>query len=146
MRGICRAAALSFPRTRGMDLEPLDARVGVVGFPRTRGDGPQCPKMDYRNTRFPPHTRGWTGDEAADREDGRVSPAHAGMDRGLKTHRRERMGFPRTRGDGPQQMAGSIARNQFPPHTRGWTPDLPDPPADRPVSPAHAGMDREGLR
>ena len=47
--------------------------------------------------------------------------------------------FPRTRGDGPQNIITRWGWEQFPPHTRGWTPVhafLADNPA---VSPAHAG-------
>jgi hypothetical protein len=69
------------------------------------------------------------------------SPAHAGMDplpfvSGCLMH-----WLPRTRGDGPQLYLAILALIPAPPHTRGWTPRMPEYSAARSGSPAHAGMD-----
>ena len=139
--------------------------MGVIGSPRTRGDGPQLKPGGEKDRVFSPHTRGWPGKRSVTIE--------------------LAIGSPRTRGDGP--LAGvpsvwklavlpahagmarcSVLRNlcskPFSPHTRGWpgfplpdqgrSPRSPrtrgDGPADRQriqnilaVLPAHAGMARQ---
>ena len=90
---------------------------------------------------FPPHTRGWTFAQPLDTTEHPVSPAHAGMDLIQATYPSATGRFPRTRGDGPQELHigrcleqfprtrgdGPVASwisfglTAFPPHTRGWT-------------------------
>ena len=132
------------PACAGMD--PLrSARTRRPSrFPRMRGDGPATAEERAAAARFPPHARGWTG--IADRLniDLSVSPACAGMDRGLKSPRGASKCFPRMRGDGPVGPERTSRHRQFPPHARGWTrwpgAHIPSPS----VSPACAGMDRTG--
>ena len=95
---------------------------------------------------FPPHTRGWTTVLAAAGHHPFVSPAHAGMDRTAGSLLAVRIGFPRTRGDGPESYWARSDACSFPPHTRGWTPEVRWIAFHRLVSPAHAGMDLIKMR
>ena len=70
---------------------------------------------------FPPHTRGWTPEQAHDPELVGVSPAHAGMDLCAAPRTCLTARFPRTRGDGPVFRILTRKSDGFPPHTRGWT-------------------------
>ena len=68
------------PARAGMDPRRADLRAMPQRFPRTRGDGPSraaywCPRLS-----FPPHARGWTGDNIRVTHVTKVSPARAGMD------------------------------------------------------------------
>ena len=89
----------------------------------------------------PPHTRGWTQHERAERWLSDGSPAHAGMDPHEENHRRGCGRLPRTRGDGPRLVVWYDAINMAPPHTRGWTPATARGASRLVGSPAHAGMD-----
>ena len=73
-------------------------------FPRTRGDGPDSVDSAAAKAEFPPHTRGWTlmVVHFIDRES--VSPAHAGMDLEIEAEAFGTSSFPRTRGDGPEEL------------------------------------------
>ena len=129
------------PAHAGMDLRLWPPTTSRRGFPRTRGDGPWVLLKIAWLCQFPPHTRGWTPCLPPHDRWIAVSPAHAGMDRQLRPESGRPVGFPRTRGDGPGTLGGSVSISAFPPHTRGWTAfPRPKPTAGR-VSPAHAGMD-----
>ena len=119
-------------------LRELGARLG---FPRTRGDGPERHTIRRALDALPPHTRGWTGRSWPWLVVASASPAHAGMDRRYFGRSRFRDCFPRTRGDGPLTLRHPGERAGLPPHTRGWT--VLRRVGDHPVeaSPAHAGMD-----
>ena len=136
-----RVAQVS-PAHAGMDPCRHRASPWAACFPRTRGDGPRRSPSPSSHPKFPPHTRGWTVLDPRIVVQLRVSPAHAGMDRGRRRPLRSGRRFPRTRGDGPSSRISRFDRCRFPPHTRGWTMGLRR--TDRPgmVSPAHAGMDR----
>ena len=129
------------PAHAGMDPARGSRARGRGSFPRTRGDGPHPEDVLKEEGVFPPHTRGWTPACREIRDGKDVSPAHAGMDPGLRSTRRKPSSFPRTRGDGPQ--TGSLVRKLrgFPPHTRGWTLESHSSGCGMGVSPAHAGMD-----
>ena len=130
------------PAHAGMDRTRGRRTRGPHRFPRTRGDGPAASPRIALRLMFPPHTRGWTAGAHARAVRRRVSPAHAGMDRGASWCTGSLGCFPRTRGDGPLQYLIEAAGAGFPPHTRGWTLRMrcARDPCD--VSPAHAGMDR----
>ena len=77
-----------------------------------------------------PHTRGWTVSDLIFARVGRGFPAHAGMDRPLRTLSGRCPGLPRTRGDGPIAVPTSRSRSRASPHTRGWTPGTGRPGDD----------------
>ena len=131
-----------------MDLPQRRLHAAAIGFPRTRGDGPQVLVVQNAMRAFPPHTRGWTQGAGTDAHRQRVSPAHAGMDPLHSVRLRPRKCFPRTRGDGPVSSSVMATGSRFPPHTRGWTGVRFARVRPGRVSPAHAGMDllRSGAR
>ena len=97
--------------------------------------------MAYIDEMFPPHARGWTLSSRHRERGSWVSPARAGMDRRESLAPGARLGFPRTRGDGPDAQLGWREFLQFPPHARGWTATTGCPASHVKVSPARAGMD-----
>ena len=89
---------------------------------------------------LPPHTRGCTVGELADRPQHDASPAYAGMHpRRAIRHRLERR-FPRIRGDAPQPSRATISSALLPPHTRGCTAKNAFFCSLFRASPAYAGM------
>ena len=70
-----------------------------------------------------------------------VSPACAGMDPWERQWPGVSAGFPRMRGDGPRVGARRAWPLRFPPHARGWTPNVRVITVPNVVSPACAGMD-----
>ena len=140
------------------------ARQGIFGVPRTRGDGPMTAPSRLGTALGVPRTRGdgpviqeepWFSDL--------VFPAHAGMDRSERRHWRVVERVPRTRGDGPSPPPPYKGKAACSPHTRGWTGGItfgeswdlsvPRTRGDGPealhdgqgsegVFPTHAGMDR----
>ena len=72
--------------------------------PAHAGMDPSSPDHWSRLPAFPPHTRGWTlmVVHFIDRES--VSPAHAGMDLEIEAEAFGTSSFPRTRGDGPEEL------------------------------------------
>ena len=139
------AGRRGFPAHAGMD--PCVSTAPGIGswLPRTRGDGPppghRCPTMSMAS----PHTRGWTPNSPYVRPLERGFPAHAGMDPGRWRRCRRRPGLPRTRGDGPLQVAAGQVRAAASPHTRGWTLMGASLPLAAGGFPAHAGMDLSHL-
>ena len=75
---------------------------------------------------IPPHTRGWTLHWRSLVSQSGDSPAHAGMDPDAAIVGRDGRGFPRTRGDGPEDSGNGACMRPIPPHTRGWTAYLCD--------------------
>ena len=151
-RGWTRPPALvlglpaGFPAHAGMDLYRAGRLEGAPRFPRTRGDGPSKSQPARSTSAVSPHTRGWT---PGGRRHVRVIqgfPAHAGMDRSRRCRDRATTGFPRTRGDGPQQPAVDQHAGRVSPHTRGWTRDAGTEDGVRAGFPAHAGMDPSNAR
>ena len=110
-------------------------------FPRRRGDGPQTVDDPGANATFPPQARGWTTPRRAEPSRMLVSPAGAGMDRGLRPGGRVPGCFPRRRGDGPLMIVCGRIEGAFPPQARGWTHRMPGGQRRQLVSPAGAGMD-----
>ena len=131
-----------FPARAGMDPILLIDRLGRVGIPRTRGDGPLltlCLPLWYQDS---PHARGWTRRGTHDDGHGRGFPARAGMDPRRAHCWRRPSWIPRTRGDGPAKPSSASERLEDSPHARGWTPSRsPRRPGCRGF-PARAGMDR----
>ena len=129
------------PARAGMD--PMAKRVvgKVVGFPRTRGDGPVRGTAAQVLEAFPPHARGWTLFFPTRHVVVSVSPARAGMDPGTCCRVGSSSGFPRTRGDGPGGRMTLEDKPAFPPHARGWTDRGRAGNSALRVSPARAGMD-----
>ena len=104
-----------------MDPAVLVVSVVIIGFPRTRGDGPEGEKQEKTEWQFPPHARGWTDWKSKGCMASGVSPARAGMDRSEAWLTVDNSGFPRTRGDGPYVQATHRPRTRFP-RTRGDGP------------------------
>src|SRR6185312_15658726 len=73
--------------------------------------------------------------------DTEVSPACAGMKGCAGRRSIERIGFPRTRGDGRSQRTPEHTMEAFPPHARGWKAMVTTDVASISVSPARAGME-----
>ena len=116
------------------------------GFPRTRGDGPHRDLLIDFALRVSPHTRGWTPSSPKTAQAKTGFPAHAGMDRGQAAATSGPIGFPRTRGDGPDSLLPTGETERVSPHTRGWTPPRRHPRSPLAGFPAHAGMDPAGAR
>ena len=142
---VARRAAIVFPpHARGWTLgpsgDPTDGRVsparagmdpyrGAVPqnrtrFPRTRGDGPRHLRA-FAGGSAPvsPARAGMDPSPGRPSVSTRVSPARAGMDPPAAARVRLEPGFPRTRGDGPDQHQVVELGDLFPPHARGWTAD-----------------------
>ena len=75
-----RQPVSGFPAHAGMDPPAMGRRVGSLGVPRTRGDGPSPLTVVVARWRGSPHTRGWTADPRLIHKAGPGFPAHAGMD------------------------------------------------------------------
>ena len=113
--------------------------------PHARGWTPLTRRRRYerRFDLFPPHARGWTlaqADWSQIAARVAVSPARAGMDPGSTCRKLIRLGFPRTRGDGPWQKIPKQMLRAFPPHARGWTlaQSCPSLPSREGTFPPHA--------
>ena len=126
-----------FPAHVGMDPVPDGPPVIVTRFPRTRGDGPLDVQWAHGMAPFPPHTWGWTLMRDNPGTYKMVSPAHVGMDPGRRKPCGRTGRFPRTRGDGPQQVFSGNYGEACPPHTRGWTHNGRAGPVRFRVSRAH---------
>ena len=133
------------PALAGMDPPRSPGSCTWTCFPRTRGDGPSRLRRVLSVSRFPPHSRGWTQEEAGILHETGVSPALAGMDRPRRRGHVRRGGFPRTRGDGPFSEVDILYAMRFPPHSRGWTRCGARLRTAQHVSPALAGMDPSGF-
>ena len=160
---------LVLPAHAGMARSAPSSAGLTESSPRTRGDGPATDRGWNSNRRpFSPHTRGWPVHVLLGALAQHVLPAHAGMARDRRPSRRRGSTFsphtrgwpamrpppypspsrsPRTRGDGPGDVAGTgfsatvlpahagmarwrasprAPRPTFSPHTRGWpAPTLP---------------------
>ena len=89
------------PAHAGMYLLDGRARLEPRRFPRTRGDVPIRTWIIRIVASLPPHTRGCTGADGGRGAQPPASPAHAGMYRSEGRRDRNRIRFPRTRGDVP---------------------------------------------
>ena len=124
-----------------MDPGRLAHQIPRGGLPRTRGDGPREEVEQAKVVAASPHTRGWTPACSALTTQRDGFPAHAGMDPWSRPSWPRFRRLPRTRGDGPYDVAKMVGRVAASPHTRGWTPVPDRGRADRRGFPAHAGMD-----
>ena len=70
---------------------------------------------------FPPQARGWTISHLGAVLEIGVSPAGAGMDLRILERSGTLLGFPRRRGDGPDELTRYRQGSMFPPQARGWT-------------------------
>ena len=124
-------------------MDPAQQVADEVGnrLPRTRGDGPWKKYPSAMLRAAPPHPRGWTSHHPAELDEGRGSPAPAGMDLVRHELADAQAGLPRTRGDGPIFPPPGRASFPAPPHPRGWTPSSDRRDSCRGGSPAPAGMD-----
>ncbi len=109
------------PAPAGMVPTPIRHKSRGRGFPRTRGDGPDRARGPPSGAVVPPHPRGWSPYQPPAWARAWGSPAPAGMVPRWRSWSRFSLGFPRTRGDGPE--AGGMAGDDYPvpPHPRGWS-------------------------
>ncbi len=130
------------PAHAGIDPSLTMPRHSRRRLPRPRGDRPPPVASRTACSMSPPPTRGSTGTQASRTTSGRVSPAHAGIDR-LRARRRAWPGrLPRPRGDRPRFFPSTMKPFTSPPPTRGSTRAEPVDCFPNKVSPAHAGIDR----
>ena len=130
-----------FPAHAGMDRVLESPSSSSTRLPRPRGDGPRTARVDGRNVRASPPTRGWTRGLERGQGRGRGFPAHAGMDRSLHGAGGHRRRLPRPRGDGPRRLLATDEIVEASPPTRGWTACADRSPRLPRGFPAHAGMD-----
>ena len=131
-----------FPARAGMDRCSICSLANIRSVPRTRGDGPARLGALQRGAACSPHARGWTGAILQTRALMGVFPARAGMDRLEQRLRAQRLGVPRTRGDGPVLHTLRGRGRECSPHARGWTVIERCVTLWSNVFPARAGMDR----
>ena len=141
---IKRVSVKFSPHTRGCFCRALGYRPTRTSFPRIRGDVPRqstaCPTMGV----FSPHTRGCSFARASRHHGASVFPAYAGMFRAVSAPSRALTGFPRIRGDVPDQAIGEVGLGEFSPHTRGCSSRVTRARQSPSVFPAYAGMFRLG--
>jgi len=129
------------PAHAGIDLTYALQALERASLPRTRGDRPSAGDWLPTNPESPPHTRGSTCYGCDGHRQFGVSPAHAGIDRGVCRWCSQFVGLPRTRGDRPSTREATTSITVSPPHTRGSTRTASRWLAAPAVSPAHAGID-----
>ncbi len=112
-------------------------------FPRTRGDAPLDGTGANQWYAVPPHARGCTPGTFGYMCWQQGSPARAGMHPAGSRRSTSPTGFPRTRGDAPLSLGGSVTLNTVPPHARGCTPACRGCAGVSSGSPARAGMHPE---
>ena len=130
------------PAHAGIDLAETLIDVAGGGLPRTRGDRPTSCPISSVSPAAPPHTRGSTVLSAHPTRLLHGSPAHAGIDLGMRLATSSADWLPRTRGDRPTPLTRPLRPSRAPPHTRGSTRDPRSEGRYRQGSPAHAGIDR----
>ena len=130
-----------FPAPAGMDPPTVAPSGEAVGIPRTRGDGPAVHAGATCTIKDSPHPRGWTPRPVPDPVAGEGFPAPAGMDPAPSRGRPRRPRIPRTRGDGPKNLAPDRRGRSDSPHPRGWTLRGASLMGGRLGFPAPAGMD-----
>ena len=108
-----------FPAYAGMFRSRRCGRCLLRGFPRIRGDVPNCSSSSASLIEFSPHTRGCSLDSTREQLDQLVFPAYAGMFRILRPCYRPWRRFPRIRGDVPCSCHETPLESLFSPHTRG---------------------------
>ncbi len=114
-----------------------------MGFPHTRGGGPDVaftPKMRFT---FSPHAWGWTGKKGYIGAPPSVFPTRVGVDLRRCRLPRRSMRFPHTRGGGPRDDERDIVCVPFSPHAWGWTAVVALCNVCFRVFPTRVGVDRE---
>ena len=134
-----------FPAHAGIDLPGRHAKGPAVSLPRTRGDRPLLVMDVSSSVESSPHTRGSTSKATVNMEELKVFPAHAGIDRDMRTSRQISDRLPRTRGDRPVRPRNVLASLESSPHTRGSTRSCSWIWTTGPVFPAHAGIDLSAI-
>ena len=90
-----------FPTRVGVDLVAFLGKRRAIGFPHTRGGGPDRHVQNARSYQFSPHAWGWTLLAACQQSSHNVFPTRVGVDRGAGIMPPAKFGFPHTRGGGP---------------------------------------------
>ncbi|MGX1516494.1 hypothetical protein RKD44_007782 [Streptomyces collinus] len=109
------------PRTRGDDPGPTRTAMSwALCSPHLR-DGPKAGGAETSTLNCSPHPRGWSPAGPAPRHGDALPP-------------------PRTRGDGPDTLVGTMPDGCCSPHPRGWSCPAPQGPAEGRLLPAPAGM------
>ena len=137
-------ATAVFPAYAGMFRSGQHESGAGSRFPRIRGDVPEFLGEFISGGAFSPHTRGCSLDSTREQLDQLVFPAYAGMFLEAVKNGIFANGFPRIRGDVPQQSLELSAQTSFSPHTRGCSSPFISRAVNVPVFPAYAGMFRKG--
>ena len=75
--------------------------MGIMSFPRARGDGPITSKRNKFFAALSPRAWGWSVNIAERSSFVSVIPSRVGMVRTIRTPTGTELSFPRARGDGP---------------------------------------------
>ena len=114
-----RCSGIVFPAYAGMFPMLTISSTISSGFPRIRGDVPWSTETCPPRIAFSPHTRGCSAWSPGANQHQGVFPAYAGMFPKPKGTIRPAYGFPRIRGDVPDNRIDLLSRGVFSPHTRG---------------------------
>ena len=112
------------------------------GFPRVRGDVPCLDTLSTASTKFSPRARGCSGPSRALANSPEVFPACAGMFPRPPRAVGSAAGFPRVRGDVPENPICRSMRPGFSPRARGCSCEFHYVRVLSDVFPACAGMFR----
>ena len=129
-----------FPACAGMFRFSMAFSNSSAGFPRVRGDVPECGGECGGTSWFSPRARGCSGERPQPITAGRVFPACAGMFRPLLKPHSVRKSFPRVRGDVPDFAGVGVDLVEFSPRARGCSPMFIPWDCAPDVFPACAGM------
>ena len=129
-----------FPAHAGVFPTTSSARCSARRLPRTRGGVPNPTAQVRQVGKSSPHTRGCSQRRTLDQAGSQVFPAHAGVFLDGVQAMKGAARLPRARGGVP--FVGPVARafNVSSLHTRGCSPDGPEPLVQGEVFPAHAGV------
>ena len=129
-----------FPAHAGVILWSISLKGSIRSFSRTRGGDPAlCAMLDFQ-TRFFPHTRGWSCSIRVCAVWVFVFPAHAGVIPVGALALWIITGFSRTRGCDPIVNGQEMTAKVFFPHTRVWSRWYRINALSVRVFPAHAGV------
>ena len=109
------------PACAGIDRRRRSPDWRCARFPRLRGDRPEGRTRFERVAEVPPPARGSTSFARGRTQDERGSPACAGIDRWNRRPTTRPAGFPRLRGDRPQNFLAMARDIEVPPPARGST-------------------------
>ncbi len=146
MSPACRPRRTVSPAHAGIDPCCISTPQCSDSLPRARGDRPQDQRPAGGGSSSPPRTRGSTRRHPRAVQFHQVSPAHAGIDPRPPATPPAAWRLPRARGDRPLPVTATGDEVASPPRTRGSTPENSHIRYQRPVSPAHAGIDPTPVR